>query len=238
MTSGEPARPQEMTELLRRFLSLKPHDDITIERERDDVPARSRILHAELSGLNMEWLRMPLDNFPWVQRPNNANPGRPLSRHGVQSFRFSGDTEEPMSDLYRYGDVILVSRKALACIDRFEPDGFEHVPAEVEGLPSGSYFLIMPNRALDVIDLPRTTVRLANRSLGLDLEGADIFSRTASFPNGYTVRDDIPAQVHLALNTYNAHILMSVELLDCLEACGARGFKGTRTEGYHVKNAR
>jgi hypothetical protein len=223
------AQTEECTELLDRLLSLKPHDHIVIERQREDIPPTARILRAWLGGGDVEWLKMPVDRFPRTARLNSANGPLSLRDCEPPSFRCDGGPAA-MRDLYRFGDVLLVSKKALTCLAKLDPEGFESGAANVEGLADDSYFVVLPRRALDVIDLPRTTVSLRNYLLVTDPEVGEIFSRTARFPKGYTVRADIPASIHLILNTYNADILMSVELIECLSRCGASGVEAIRTE--------
>ncbi|HNW42190.1 MAG TPA: ATP-binding protein [Opitutaceae bacterium] len=72
----------------------------------------------------------------------------------------------------------------------------------------------------------QTKVKLLNYLL----PGTDIFSKVASFPDGYTVRADLPRSIHIVLNTFNADILISTELIQRWAVVGAIRTEADRTE--------
>ena len=84
----------------------------------------------------------------------------------------------------------------------------------------------MPTRAIDCIDTERTTVRLSF----LDpLPGIAKPMRMCEF-DGYSVRSDIPGDVHIFSNVFNGDLLFSVELIEQARLRGVWGIWARRPE--------
>lgn len=219
------------TPLLRRFFALQHNERVTIEREDDSVPERARFYRLEAKGgTAMGWRnRPPPERHPYRTKPASKNPNRSL--YGIDPPSFEYDESYPPRHFHRSGQKLIVTDAFLECMRSLDPDGFEHRPADVryarkfENLPS--FHLILPLRVLDPVDLPRTRVELSYNPL----PRSDIFMRHANINEGYTVSKDVPADVHLFLSAFNADILASIELIDCLRKNKVRGLYAYRTEG-------
>jgi len=215
------------TDLIRRFRQLRPNEEITLQRTVQDVPATARFRRFVGSVIGMHWVGMPVERMPRAFRPNRDAAGLSLASIDQPVFRFDGSEGASPASLYRFGDLVLASRTATDILTELDPQGFEQRPATVEGVgEGGGYSLLLLTRALDPIDLPRTTVKLLNYLL----PGTDIFSKVASFPDGYTVRADLPRSIHIVLNTFNADILISTELIQRWAVVGAIRTEADRTE--------
>lgn len=220
------------TELVRRLMSLPPDSQLLIERTLDDVPATSRFLKLEMTANTAEihWAnyKVPVGSVPFSPVPHSPNPFRSLHEIDPPIIAYTGRGRKRWPPIWNHGSVYFVSDAILGCLLDLDPDGIEYRAVTLIGVNDPrSYFAVFPLRRIDPVDLPRTTTSLVSPPMSAD----GFCYRRAHFPEEYTVRDDISAEVHIFKPLFGAHLLVSVELLALMRSRGVTAITAYRTEG-------
>lgn len=172
----------------------------------------------------------------WVNRPDIADlpsparlsiPYRSINAIPPPRFSFSGHQTQ-LTDFQRYASVSLISGGMLACVDEMESGCFESRDAYVSGLPfHRDYKLVAFQNVIDAVDLRYSTLDVRNTELS---PGCDVWLKEAYFPEGYTIREDIPAWVHVFVNAINGDLFWSEMLVSRIAKCGATGIRASKPQ--------
>lgn len=192
----------------------KPFPRFVVIAQRGDFPLMEFVERWEVG----DWPRVWSQLSPMIKPKSIMEGPTPHLRRGRR---------EKVSHYMNHGACPIVSGLVLKCLLDLDPQSFEVRDCIVDGLSDNTtYHAVLPKREWDVVDPRRTSLKVQCREgpRGRYYLGRAFVSRVdGSEVDGFYLRDDIPGDVHLIANLWGAQTLVSVELMQRIQASGATG---------------
>lgn len=209
----------------------------------DQTPPGGRVVHERVDNALEEPQRFVFvrRNFEYIdpaftwnnapepteipRAPGRGLPGRPIDGLIKCELAFDGNADQ-LADFYPIAQgPFFVSGKLLDLMLRYDADAIDFRKEEVstkDGVVD--FFIVVPKRVIDGVDLDRTTVQVYDDNL------AGTFVRRVKFPNGMVFSSAIPSEVHAFWDWHSKNWLWSREFFGACDQAGVRGVSGVKTD--------
>jgi hypothetical protein len=235
------------TPLLKAIMALAPGETRVLQATSSDPPpGHARFL--KISGTSryaqgfVRWENKPFFEFgrPPPPRPPFLLTGKsavPFSTLEQKPILVSIDeSDRPIPHIHLFGLVYLITQQVLDSLLALDPDSIDILPVDIDEPPLPTqFYLCIFVRAMDPVDTRYTTVEILNEALPGNND--PVYIRKCHCHTGYTVRDDIPSNIHAIWNGLNGDLLFSRELIGHMRAHGVVGVNARKTEGHSIWTA-
>lgn len=223
------------TDLQKELRLLEPNERRDFVPSRKDTNPEVRFWRVaqrgEIDQSLLRWLNPTnYQNSPRPPQPHlpNLEP-RPIEATPKPILEFAG-TPNQLGHMYSLASrTLLASIEIIECIDFLDPAGFSWLPVEIAGIPSHrSFGWGMPTRWIDPIQVEYSRFWIENTLSS----GGGLVPIPELWAESYSIRSNIPLDIHIFGNVFGGAIYWSNDLVRCAIETGAYGFytKHTQTD--------